>query len=313
MVQMALRRGIQGARRMRSVQFGPGAIVPALFTQGWPALMQELEEMCTRLLLHSRNPYSTMRVTLTYSKRLKYSWQMCYWGNRTGALTADSEWGRLLGMNAMALRDMLTQHIESVTNQRVQLDQMQLVWVRFEQLPLMRDFFRRASDGTEEGIEALRRQCHQVFLTGGGEVLHPPAKRERAAEGTSGGPVAKAPRTGRGTAATTTAQGRGRGYPGRVTHGADRGGFSRGRDSQDSCGTLRGRDFHSRGFPRGRSSSGARAAPRFNQTQIMPPVTSRPSEVGQHQTIVPTVSIPPSSSAVTGYPIAVVAPRPQPS
>ncbi len=79
--QMALRRGIQGARRMRSVQFGPGAIVPALFTHGWPTFMQELEEMCNRLLFHSRNPYSTMRVTITYSKRLKYSWQMHYWGN----------------------------------------------------------------------------------------------------------------------------------------------------------------------------------------------------------------------------------------
>ncbi len=138
---------------MRSVQFGPGAIVPALFTRGWPVLMKELESMCTRLLLHSCNPYSSMRITMTYAKRLKYSWQMRYWGNRTGALTADSEWGRLLGMNANALREMLTMQIEGVMDQHVQLDQMRLVWSHFERLPLMTNFLRKASDSS---VEVLR-------------------------------------------------------------------------------------------------------------------------------------------------------------
>ncbi len=190
---------------------------------------------------------------------------------------------------------------------------MRLVWVHFEQLLLVRDFFRRASDGTEEGIEALRRQCHQVFMTGGGEVLHPPAKRERAAEGTSGCPVAKAPRTGWGTAATTAEQGRGRGYPGRITYGADRGGLSRGSSSRDSRGGSRGRDFRAGESPRGRSSPGARSAPRFSQVQITPPVTSGLAVSDQRQIPVTMVSIPPVGPLTSVSPVAVVAPTSQPS
>ncbi|MCP4996123.1 MAG: hypothetical protein GY934_20440, partial [Gammaproteobacteria bacterium] len=101
-MHLGMVQGAFGARHMRSIQFGPGATIPALFDQGWRVFLAETGMMDHYILLRSHDPYSIMRLTITYAKMLKYSWQMRYWCNHAGALTVDFGWGRLLAMNENA-------------------------------------------------------------------------------------------------------------------------------------------------------------------------------------------------------------------
>ncbi len=177
--------------------------------------------MRERVLGRSQNAYSSMRILQTYAKFLKYSWQMRYWSNQTAILTADLGWGRLLGMNANALRVMLDLHIASDTDQQVKMDQIRAIWNDFERLESVTELYQKASDGTKDGMERVRRQCRHLFLSRGGQSGHTSGsdgqKRHRDVEETSGGSGRKSPKTARRATAPTPETSRGRGSFGRVT------------------------------------------------------------------------------------------------
>ncbi len=180
----------------------------------------------------SLEPASTLRglnrhITLNYPKLLKYTWEMRYWINRDYALAFEFGGGRLCGMNAAAIHEMLDQHVASVTDQQVKMDQVRVMYSCFEQSPIMQKFFTESSDGTAEGVERLMKHTKQQFLTQSGQTLQTtPVKRPQATDASwtpARGPTPKSSQTAWGARGPAISRSRGRGGPGRLTREASRG------------------------------------------------------------------------------------------
>ncbi|MCP4945131.1 MAG: hypothetical protein GY924_24540, partial [Planctomycetaceae bacterium] len=77
--QFAREEGRRGAARLRSIQFDEDSSVSKLFGNAWKPYVTQLDVMGSTLLRKKMDPYSIQRVLLSYSKLLKYLWQLCYW------------------------------------------------------------------------------------------------------------------------------------------------------------------------------------------------------------------------------------------